>query len=118
MENNIFHIEWDTGFVDVDVSTFFVEANVSKLKKLYKLARQYSTEEERLTLLDALSQEDKKRKELLDALNDLSRKKAELARSLYPVAPAQVQGWAEKQLVKDRTRLAKAIELLKEEEWF
>jgi len=118
MKDNIFHIEWYTGFIDVKVSTFFVEANVSKLKKLYKLARQYSTEEDRLALLEALSQEDKKRKELLDALNDLSRKKAELASSLYPMAPAQGQGWAEKQLVKDRARLAKAIKLLKEEEWF
>lgn len=118
MTDRVFHIKWDTGFMDVKISTFFVESGVSKVKKLCKLARQYCAEEERLSLLDALSQEDKERKDLLDALNELARKKASLASSFYHISLTPEQGWAEKQLVKDRARLAKAISILSEERWF
>lgn len=118
MTDRVFHIKWDTGFMDVNISTFFVEANAAKVKKLYRLARQYCTEEERQYLLDALSQEDKERERLLDALRELSRMKSKLANDFYQMKLAPEEGWAEKQLVKDRARLAKAISLLTEERWF
>ena len=132
MTDRVFHIKWDTGFMDVNISTFFVEANAAKVKKLYRLARQYCTEEERQYLLDALSQEDKERERLLDALSqedkererlldalrELSRMKSKLANDFYQMKLAPEEGWAEKQLVKDRARLAKAISLLTEERWF
>lgn len=117
MTDRVFHIKWDTGFVDVKISTFFVESNAAKVKKMYRLARQYCTEEERQSLLDALSQEDKEREHLLDALRELSRKKSELANSFYQMNLAPEQSWAEKRLVKDRIRLAKAISILTKERW-
>ena len=66
-EANIFSVDWDTGGMRVIISEFFTDANVPQVKKLFKLAKQYSTEQDRKGLLLALIQEDRNRKELLDA---------------------------------------------------
>ena len=117
IDGNIFHISWDTGEVNVIISEFFIDANTSRIKKLFKLARQYSTERDQHTLLLTLIQEDRNRKELLDALNELSRKKSELANAFYHTAAAPEKGWAEKRLIRERKKLAQAIDIIKAERW-
>lgn len=117
IEANIFSIDWDTGGMRVVINEFFVDASAPQVKKLFKIARRYSTEQDRHTLLLTLIQEDRNRKELLDALAELSRKKSELANAFYHTSAEPEAGWAEKRARQERTKLARAINVLKAERW-
>jgi hypothetical protein len=116
-EANIFSVDWDTGGMRVIISEFFTDANVPQVKKLFKLAKQYSTEQDRKGLLLALIQEDRNRKELLDALGELSYKKSKLANDFYHMTAKPEVGWAEKRVYQERVKLARAINILKAERW-
>ena len=120
-EANIFSVDWDTGGVRVIISEFFTDANVPQVKKLFKklfkLAKQHSTEQDRKGLLLALIQEDRNRKELLDALGELSYKKSKLANDFYHMTAKPEVGWAEKRVYQERVKLARAINILKAERW-
>lgn len=117
MTEDTFRIEWDTGYIEVRVDDFFIEASVPRIKKLCKLARQYSSQKDCDLLLLALIQADRDRKELLDALGELAYKKSELANSFFHKSFEPEKGWAEKRLTSERARLAQAINLLKAERW-
>ena len=115
IEANIFSVDWDTGGMRVIISEFFT--NVPQVKKLFKLAKQYSTEKDRKGLLLALIQEDRNQKELLDALGELSYKKSKLANDFYRTTAEPEMGWAEKRARQEREKLARAINILKAERW-
>lgn len=117
MTEDIFRVEWDTGYIETLVGSFFVEANVPRIKKLFKLARQHCTEEQRAELLTALARADKERKDLLDTLGELSYKKSALANQFYKSQRMPEQGWAEKRAAQEQTRLQRAMNLLKDERW-
>lgn len=75
MTEDIFRVKWDTGYIETLVSSFFVEANVPRIKKLFKLAQQHCTEKQKTELLAALACADKERENLLNALGELAYKK-------------------------------------------
>ena len=108
MTEDIFRVEWDTGYIETLVGSFFVEATVAQINKLFKLARQHCTEVQRDELL---------RKDLLDDLDKAAYAKAKLANQFYGTRCAPEQGWAEKRARRERTRLQKAVDLLKVERW-
>lgn len=117
VRDGFFRIEWDTGEMNVNIASFFIEANAPRIKKLCKLARQYSTAEDQHYLLLSLIQEDRDRKKLLDTLAELSYQKAQLANDFFKIAKEPEPGWAEKRLVSERKKLARAINVLKAERW-
>ena len=117
MTEDIFRVEWDTGYIETLVGSFFVEATVAQINKLFKLARQHCTEAQRDELLRALIRADKERKDLLDDLDKAAYAKAKLAYQFYGTRCAPEQGWAEKRARRERTRLQKAVDLLKVERW-
>ena len=89
MTEDIFRVEWDTGYIETLVGSFFVEATVAQINKLFKLARQHCTEAQRDELLRALIRADKERKDLLDdldkaALRNPMRARARLGREASP----------------------------------
>lgn len=117
MDEKIFQLNWGTGGADIKIAAFFTSAKVNRLKKFCKLARRYSSEDERAGLLIALAHEDSVRKVLLDRLGDLARKKADLENNFYGTNFEPVQGWAEKRLLREREQLKKVIEVLTAERW-
>lgn len=117
IEANTFRIEWDTGEVNVQIDSFFIEASVARIKKLCKLARQYSSAADHKTLMLTLIQADRARKELLDALGELSYKKSELANSFFHTTIEPEKCWAERRLIRERVQLARSINILKAEVW-
>lgn len=118
MTEDIFRVKWDTGYIETLVSSFFVEANVPRIKKLFKLAQQHCTEKQKTELLAALACADKERENLLNALGELAYKKSVLANQFYKTQcmPMPEQGWAEKRASRERVRLQRAMELLKKAE--
>ena len=117
MTEDIFRVEWDTGYINTLVGSFFVEANVPQIKKLFKLAREHCAEAQRAELMEALARADKERADLLDALGELAYKKSTLAKQFYKLQCMPEQGWAEKRAKKERERLQRVIDLLKAERW-
>ena len=117
MTEDIFRVEWDTGYIETLVGSFFVEANVPRIKKLFKLAQQHCTEKQRAELLTALTLADKERENLLNALGELAYKKSVLANQFYKSQYVPEQGWAEKRAIRERARLQRTIDLLKDERW-
>jgi len=112
-----FRVEWGTGYIDVSIGAFFTKANMNQVKKLFRLARQYSTEADRTELLVALAHADKERKALLDALGELAYKRAELANSFYGTTYKPVQGRAKKRIIQERAKLSRNIHILTNERW-
>lgn len=117
VKDGIFRIEWGTGEMNVSIAGFFLEAAVPRVKKLCKLARQYSTAEDQHHLLFSLIQEDRDRKELLDKLVALSEQKARLADEFFHTNKKPEPGWAEMRLVSEHKKLAQAIDIITAERW-
>lgn len=117
MTEDVFRVEWDTGYIEALVGSFFVDANAPKIKKLFKLSREHCTEAQRTELMAALTRADKERADLLDALGELSYKKSALANQFYRLQCMPEQGWAEKRAVRERARLQRAMDQLKDERW-
>lgn len=119
MTYDTFSVQWDTGDIEVIVGSYFTTASVAQIRKLFKLSRNNCKEEQRKKLLNALQHACVERKELLDSLTELARKKADMLNEFYGVSSYRPEvGSAEKAIERERTRLRKAIEILKEEgEW-
>ncbi len=117
ISDGIFCVEWETGHIHARISSFFTEAKVPQVKKLFKLAKQYSTEADRAELLSALSHEDEARKSLLDTLEDQRRQCDKMANDFFGTKVETLPGWAEKRIIRERAKLAKCIQLLADERW-
>lgn len=117
MTEDIFRVEWDTGCIETLVGTFFVEASVPRIKKLFKLARGHCTQVQRDDLIRALIRAYNERKKLLDALGELAYKKSDLANQFFRLQCMPEQGWAEKRAIREQAKFQKAIVMLKAEVW-
>ena len=116
MDENIFRIDWGTGKADLKISAFFTSAKAVQLKKFCKLAKRHCSDTERTELLIALAYEDKARKCLLSKLEMLSRERAKLIGEFYHIQSTP-EGWAEKQIKRERAQLKKAIDTLNAQRW-
>lgn len=110
----IFRIEYPSGNIQVDVGSFFGTAETRKIKKLLQLASENCSLEQREDLLSAMNREDRRRKEALDEIAVLELRRTEILTHFFESIPSGILSSAEKQLQKQRAKIAKSIELLDE----
>lgn len=109
----IFRIEYPSGNIQVDVGSFFGTAETRKIKKLLQPSENCSLEQ-REDLLSAMNREDRRRKEALDEIAVLELRRTEILTHFFESIPSGILSSAEKQLQKQRAKIAKSIELLEE----
>ena len=113
-----FRINHPTGYVDVVVGEFFGSADDKKIRKLFRLARQHSTEADRAALAQSLRKEDQLREKVLAALEKWEQDRVDLLRNtLNHDVPKREPAGPEKRLARQRIKIAKVLEILENERW-
>lgn len=113
-----FRVDYPSGHIEVNAGIFFGTADDKRQKKFLKLARQHSSDNDRLWLLDTLRREKKMRKDILDAIEEMERKRCILLSQVsdLPLAKREPAG-PEKALARQITKIEKVMELLENERW-
>lgn len=111
---NIFCVKYPDGEMKVNISNFFGTADLQKVKKFLKLASKYCSVEQREVLLKALNRGIRRRKEAIDSLEILEMQKINIAAPFLEYKPIPSVSEVEKILEKQRTRIARSIEILEE----
>ncbi len=105
--DRVFHISWDRGSMDLNVSEFFATSNVDTLKKFYRSVENFCGEKDRADLGRLIQEEITDRENAMRELEDLAAR-ASTIRSRFPK-----YGTLKKQVKK----LDKSLDLLKEARW-
>lgn len=120
-ENNIFRVDYPTGYIEVNVGNFFGTADKKKIKKLLKLAKQHCTDSQREDLVRQMHSEADRRTAVLDALGELEYRRKELLHGVLPkdsyFSIERPLPTPEKALVKQRDKLRQIAEDLSKVRW-
>ena len=102
-----FVVKWSTGRISVNINNYFAKANISDIKKFFKICEQHSTEEDRKNLIDDLEKSKIYWAERFD-----NSYRGALSPTLLNVIPRTV-----KQLENLLKKLDKAVEYLYISHW-
>lgn len=110
----ILSIVYPNGNIRINVGTFFSTAPQKNIKKILLLASQHCSTDDRYELIKTLTSERSHRKDVLNTVEEL-RKQIGYALTPYfdyQICPSET-GW-EKNLKKQRAKIAKSLEILEE----
>lgn len=113
----VLKIEWPTGYMHVSVSEFFGKSDKRKVKKVFRLARQYNSDTDRLALIDELSNEIEARTKALDICGELEYKREQALKPFFGLLEKRPLPPQERELVKQRDRLEWSKEIATKERW-
>lgn len=106
--DRVFHISWDKGRMDINVSVFFSTANVRTIRKYFKLTEQYRKEEQKAELENMIAMEKADRQRAMAELEKEFGARADAIRSRFP---------QEVTLKKQVEKLDKSLDLLRKARW-
>lgn len=115
MDNRVFRIEYPTGHMDLNVRNFFWEADMRRIRKVLRLAKEHCTDAQRHTLISLLQKECKFAQDALDEMAGLEQKLGEL------IAPFGLYATGllvpKKHLSRRIEKYGRVVELLLEARW-
>ena len=104
-----FSINYGSGHIDVNVNNYFVKADLTSIKKFFKLARDFCTNTQKNELTDAISKSKAYWEQRYEKRNENCGVESVVANLLTPSTPLQ--------MTKLRAKLDRVIEILKAENW-
>ena len=103
---DIFSINYGSGHIDVNVSNYFVKADLTSIKKLFKLARDFCTDKQKNELISAIKDSKNYWQKMFD---NRAYGGSSVATMLTPSTPLQ--------MTKLKAKLDRVIEILALENW-
>lgn len=117
MDNRVFRIEYPTGHMDLNVRNFFWEADMQRIRKVLRLAKEHCTDVQRHTLISLLQKECKFAQDALDDMNGLEQKLEELIAPFGFCLCATGLLVPKKHLSRRIEKYGRVVELLSEARW-
>ncbi len=111
-QKEVFHIDYPTGQMNINVCNFFGTANQDEIKKVLRLARQNCPDSRRFDLIAMLLHEQEQLKDILDKIDVLEKKRQELLAPIYSGLIEYPDTAAEKMLRQMCEKLSWAVEFL------
>ena len=106
---NTFSIDYGSGHIAVNVNNYFVKADLTSIKKFFKLARDFCTNKQKNELADAISKSKTYWEQRYEKRNKNYGVESEVVRLLTPSTPLQ--------MTKLKAKLDRVIEILALENW-
>lgn len=116
-EKKIFRVDYPTGYIEVFVGEFFGSADMRRIGKVLKLAKQYCSDEQRKELLATLRFERAYRRNILQTLEELEEKRVVLLTGLVQNPVGTKSASPENAIRKQMTKLETVIDTVKEVRW-
>lgn len=120
-KQEIFHIDYPTGCMDINVASFFGKADKARVKKVLKLAKQNCSEAQRVALIGQLQSEAKKRVEVMESCAQLKQRRLELLDGILTpddrVSVGEPMMGAEKYLAMQAYKMGAWVEFLENVRW-
>lgn len=116
-EKKTFRVDYPTGYIEVFVGEFFGSADMRRIGKVLKLAKQYCSDEQRKELLSSLRFECAYRRNILQTLKELEEKRVVLLAGLIQNPVSSKSASPENAIRKQMTKLETVINIVKETRW-
>ena len=113
----VFTIEWPTGYMDLNIGKFFVEANKRQICKAMRLAKQYCDNNQRKELITEMNNEIKSRTVALDRCGELEFEREQILRPFLGLLAKRPLPPQEKRLTEQCDRLKWCVDLIENERW-